>query len=187
MAELRPLVGEPAPDTSNIGLLDLFGTEVDLASFWAEGPAVLAFLRYFGCPFCQVHVRRLVEARERFARSGAQVVLIGQGSVGQANGFSGPRRLPYPVLVDPERRAYAAFGLVEGGAWTIVQPAVATRWVAAHATPGVRQGRPSGSSVRQLPGTFVVGPDGIVRLAHRARHAADDPAVDVVVAAVEAA
>ena len=56
-----PGVGDRAPDAT---LLDLDGGEVALSSLWKDRPAVLVFLRYFGCPFCQAQVASLRDDRE---------------------------------------------------------------------------------------------------------------------------
>jgi len=48
-----PEVGDPAPDAL---LTDLERHEVRLSSLWRDRPAVVVFLRYFGCPFCQTQV-----------------------------------------------------------------------------------------------------------------------------------
>ena len=39
-------VGDIAP---NIQLLDLSGNPVELGDYWRDGPAVLVFLRHYGC------------------------------------------------------------------------------------------------------------------------------------------
>ena len=71
---------------------------------------VVSFLRYFGCPFCQAWIARLVRHTHEFDDLGVRVVLVGQGSVGQAMGFTGPRRIPFTIALDPDRTAYREFG-----------------------------------------------------------------------------
>ena len=48
-----PEVGDIAPDAL---LMDPDGLDVHLSSMWRSQPAVVVFLRYFGCPFCQAQV-----------------------------------------------------------------------------------------------------------------------------------
>jgi len=91
-----PQVHDPAPDVS---LLDLSAREATLSEFWRRGLAVVVFLRYFGCPFCQAQVAHLRDERERFEELGAglqsrrddhriegQVAAAGQHDSGQAAG-----------------------------------------------------------------------------------------------------
>ena len=46
---------------------------------------------------------------------------------------------------------------------------------------------PQGGDITQLPGTFVVGRDGHLTLAHYSRSAADNPSMEVVLDAVRQA
>ena len=153
---------------------------MSLRTVWSDRPAVISFLRYFGCPFCQAWVGRLVGNAEAFTEADTNVVLVGQGTVGAALGFTGPRRVPFEVLLDRDLAAYRAFGLDEGGVLELLTPAAATAYVGVHVRREGRQGGLGGGSVRQMPGTFIVDRSGIVRYAHRNRHQADDPDIGVV-------
>ena len=84
-----PQVGDPAPDAI---LLAGEGGRVQLSSFWKERPAVLVFLRYFGCPFCQMHVVKLREDQQLFRDAGA--------AYGETYGVSGAS----PPSSDPSPR-----------------------------------------------------------------------------------
>jgi peroxiredoxin len=108
-----------------------------------------------------------------FTEAGGRVVAVGQGSPAEAAGFARALELPYPVLADPARRGYAAYGLVEGGAGAFLNAATGMG-VARALLRGSRGGRVVGNA-RQLPGAFVIDRAGIVRFATAARHAADTP------------
>lgn len=83
----------------------------------------------------------------------------------------------FPLLADPSGSAYAAFGLGRGGLAQLFGPAVIARAIGA-ALRGHLPGAPSGDVLR-MPGAFVVGPDGRIRLAHYARHVGDHAPVDL--------
>jgi peroxiredoxin len=153
---------------------------------WSERPVLISFLRYFGCPFCQAWVGRLVRKANTLERAGVGVVLVGQGTVGEAMGFTGPRRVPFDMLVDEDRSSYRAFGLVEGTSTELLKPSVAAAWVGVHVRGEGRQGGSHGGAVTQLPGTFIVDADGVVRFAHRNAHQADDPDLHEVLAVAAA-
>ena len=167
-------LGDPAPNPPLIGP---DGKTLSLADIWAAQPTVVSFLRYFGCPFCQAWVSRLVRHTSDFDDLGVKVVLIGQGSVAQAMGFTGPRRIPFTIAIDLDRSAYQAFGLVDGEATELLRPRVAAAWVGVHLRGEGRQGGSHGGSLVQLPGTFLVDMGGVFRFVHRNRHQADDPDV----------
>ena len=169
---VRPRVGDPAPDVDLLlpgeGLLTL-------SAFWEAGPAVIVFLRYFGCPFCQSQVVGLREERRHFVEAGAAVVLVGQGDATAEAAFREARGVPFPILLDTEREAYRAYGLSRGSAMQIFGPEVALPFLRANVHQETRQRGLKGGSFRQMPGTFVVDGAGIVRLAHRNRTVADHP------------
>lgn len=172
-------MGDEAPRPSLVGL---DGKRTSLADRWSERPVLLSFLRYFGCPFCQAWVGRLVRLQGAFEEAGVGVVLIGQGTPGQALAFTGPRRVPFEMLVDPDRAAYRAFGLGDGGPYQILAPAALVGWVGVQVRGEGRQGLRHGGSVAQMPGTFLVDTGGVIRYVHRNRHQADDPDSQAVLA-----
>ena len=167
-----PLLGIAAPDAL---LFDADGSELALSSFWREGPLILTFLRYFGCPFCQAQVGELRRDQPQFDKEGARVALIGQGSVEQARAFSGRHLVPFPLLLDPHGLAFHAFGLVAGSLRQLFAPSVGVSFLARQLNPETRQRGLQGGSFRQMPGTFVIDGAGIVRFTHRSRTIAEGP------------
>jgi peroxiredoxin len=177
-----PGVGDLAPDAL---LIDLERREVLLSGLWSERPAVVVFLRYFGCPFCQAQVVSLRNERERILRSGANIGLVGHGDAQAAAAFASSKRLPFPLLLDRDRGTYRAYGLVQGKAMQVLSPRVALPWIKAELSPETRQRGLMGGSFLQMPGTFVIDTGGVVRarggtvrMAHRNRHFADTPSID---------
>ena len=102
---------------------------------------------------------------------GAAIVAVGQGSPADTARFAADLELPYPVLADPNRAAYRAFGLVTGGLGALAGPAAGRGYLRA-VLGGAGGGRMVGNA-RQLPGTFVVDRTGTLRYAHPATHADD--------------
>jgi len=180
---VRPRVGDAAPDV----VLFLPGSgDVSLSRYWERHPTVLVFLRYFGCPFCQMQVVALREDQERFSEVGAGIVLVGQGDVSREAAFREARQVPFPILLDGARLAYRAYGLGRATTMQIFGPRVALPFVRANLHVETMQRGLKGGSFRQLPGTFVVDTNGLVRLAHRNRTVADNPSNAVVLEALRA-
>ena len=90
---------------------------------------------------------------------------------------------PFPIFSDPGRGAYVAYGLARGTlAQVIFNPAVIAAGMAAY-----QEGHKIESIVGdpfQLPGTFVVGRDGIVVYAHAGKLSSDFPPNETVLAAI---
>ena len=169
---VRPRVGDLAPD---VELLLPGEGVVPLSAYWEDGPVVLVFLRYFGCPFCQAQVVGLREERDLFEDTSAEVVLVGQGDATAEAAFREARGVPFPILLDAERHAYRAYGLSRGTSMQLFGPKVALPFLRANLHHETRQHGLKGGSFRQMPGTFVVDADGMVRFAHRNRTVADNP------------
>jgi peroxiredoxin len=186
---ISPEVGDRAPDAI---LADLDGKDVRLSSLWRHRPAIVVFLRYFGCPFCQTQVVELRREHDRIDEAGAEVGLVGHGDPRAAAAFATTKRLPFPLLLDRDRGTYRAYGLVLGRATQVLNPRVALPWIKAELSAETRQRGLKGGSFLQMPGTFVVDTGGIVRMrggtirmAHRNRNFADAPSIDRVLAALQ--
>jgi peroxiredoxin Q/BCP len=174
---LFPSVGDPAP---RVDLVGLDGERVPIARTWADRDAVLVFLRYFGCPFCQAQVVSLHADRDRLAEAGAGVVLIGQGDPDEARDFLDRKQVGFDCLIDPDRTSYRAYGLRRARPGQVFGPRVGAAFLRTNLNRDTRQGGLHGGSFWQMPGTFVVDRNGTVRLAHRNRHVADSPSNRVI-------
>lgn len=121
---------------------------------------------------------------QRFAERGAQVVCVGQGTPQERAEFveqQGP--FPFDMLCDPTRAAYVAYGLARGTLYQVIfSPAVLAKGLEAY-QEGHRIGPVVGDPF-QLPGTFVVGTDGIVRFSSPGGLSSDFPPNDAVLAAL---
>jgi peroxiredoxin len=102
-------------------------------------------------------------------------VAVTQGSPQQAQSLCDRFQAPFPCLADPERASYKAFELKRGSLWEVIGPAAIVRGMEA-ARKGHHIEQAIGD-VMQLPGTFIIDGDGIVRYARYARNAADHPRV----------
>jgi peroxiredoxin len=124
-------------------------------------------------------------AHEEIRSLGGDVVAVFQYRAEPTAHFCRRRGAPFDCLGDPDREAYRAVGLERGGPLEFLGPSAAVGWLkaAAHGNFG---GRPEGD-VAQRPGTFVVGQDGRVVLAHYNRNAADNPSNAEVLDAVREA
>ena len=100
--------------------------------------------------------------------------------------FCRKRKVPFDCLGDPEREGYHAVGLEKGSMREYIGPQLVTGFVRA-ARRGAFAGNPKGGDVSQRPGTFVVGTDGRVALAHYNKDSSDNPAIAAVLEAIRAA
>lgn len=185
---LPPQVGDPAPD---LQLPDSGGAMQRLSEFWQRQPILLIFLRHFGCSCLAERWERLAVEIPEYEKAGAKIVAIGQGEPERTTEVVRRRGYPFPVLSDPERKAYEAYGLLEGTPAQVL-----------HDFPWKPNDRETGeklvSSRRsteqalvdnpwQLPGEFVIGGSGRIVHAHRYQYCEDFPPKTVLLGAIVAA
>ena len=117
--------------------------------------------------------------RTKFRKLGASVVLIGLGTHERAKWFCEDRKLPFACVADPDVSAHRAYGLRRGSLRQVMGPQVYLRWTKARLLGDMPFPRAKlGEDVMQMPGTFVIDTEGIVRYAHRNRDVTDNPPND---------
>ena len=187
--ERMPLqTGDAAPDFE---LRDSTGRAVRLRDVWLDGPVLMMFWRHYGCSCGADRAQRLQAEYAAYKALGAQVLIIGQGGPAQAADYAARHKLRCPVLCDPTRSVYEAYGLLEGKPSQIVFDAP-DEFLRVDAEAGARlqqsrHGTPRAAvnSPWQLPGEFVIDCVGNVRLAHRYQHCEDWPNPLVLIAALK--
>jgi peroxiredoxin len=148
-------VGETAPDFE---LPDLHGRRVALADLLSTGPAVLVFYRGAWCPYCNLQLRAFQRALPRIRAAGASLVAISPQSLDRIESTAAQEELGFPLLSDLGNRTARLYGL----AWRIPDDIVRL-----YARRGIDFTRLNGTAEAELPlaASYVVGSDGLVRLA----------------------
>jgi peroxiredoxin len=183
---LPPQPGDPAPDAE---LPDHEDRLVRLSSLWVERPLLVLFWRHFGCSCGMDRAARLRSELADYRAAGGDVVIIGQGEPARAARYRERQRIEVPILTDPDRATYQAYGLLQGTPAQILfdapdeflrcEPQAGLDLAASrHGTDRALVDDPW-----QLPGEVVVGTDGVIRSVHRYGWCEDypDPRVHIAV------
>lgn len=185
---LPPQLGDPAPD---ISLPDASGQNRRLSEFWKARPALILFLRQFGCSCLAARWEKLKEELPAFETVGAQVVAVCQGEPERTAAVAARRGYPFPLLCDPDRQAYRLYGLLEG---TPAQILHEFAWKPHDRETGEKLLTSRRASERalvdnpwQLPGEFVVATSGRLIHIHRYQYCEDFPPKTVLLGAIAAA
>ena len=187
---LPPQPGDPAPDAT---LPDHEGRPTTLSSLWRERPLLVLFWRHFGCSCGMDRAARLRAELSDYRAAGADVVIVGQGEPERAARYRERQELDVPILSDPERSLYQAFGLLQGTPAQVLFDAsdalLRCDLDAGMALSASRHGtdRALVDDPWQLPGEFVVGTDGVIRHAHRYGWCEDYPDPRVAAAVIREA
>ena len=113
---------------------------------------------------------------------GAEVLVVSFEPAERLPGYRARHGWPFPVVSDPERTAYQAFGLSSAGWARLLGPRVVLRY-AALMLRGFRPGL-SGADVHQLGGDFVLDERRRLLYAHRSVDPADRPPVSALLNAL---
>ena len=84
--------------------------------------------------------------------------------------------LKWPLLLNPDKKLYAAYGFDRGSWWALYNPLSIFRYLKL-IFQGVRPGIP-GSDWHQLGGDVIIDPGGIVRLHHISTNPHDRPSIE---------
>jgi peroxiredoxin len=169
---------DPAPDLELIGL---DAKPVRLSSLWKDCPLVLAFTRHFGCPQCKEMTDTLVGVEPDLKAKGLNLAIVTQGTVEQAKAFCAERAPGVFCLVDPAREAYTAYGLGRGTRYqTLLSLNI---WRSNRRLKKIKgwsaELPPAGQDAFVMSGTFIIGPDGLIRMPYYYDDIADHPPVDL--------
>ena len=118
---------------------------------------------------------QLQQASDEFERRGVQVLVVTFEKPVHARQYSADFSLRWPLLIDQDRRLYAAYGM-EAGQWRKLLGPKACLTYARLLVRGRRLRRVHGD-VRQLGGNVVIDAEGVVRFHHVAHSPADRPDV----------
>jgi peroxiredoxin len=124
---------------------------------------------------------------DEFRRLGAEVLVVAQARPEFLAMFLRDQPLPFPVVSDPDRASYRAFGLERISPLSMLRPGVILRllrllfrgW-------GIRK-PVKGEDILQRGGDFVVDREGRLRYAYRSAQLTDRPSVDALLQAIREA
>jgi peroxiredoxin len=185
----------PPTDASvleDVVLHDYEGKPVRLGDLWSERPAVLVFVRHFGCVFCRQMAVDIHRYRHKFDEADVQLAVIGHGTPAHAADFRRMQNVDLPLLVDADRHVYELAGAKVATLNELIGPRQILRGLKAtivsrlrQGSVAVHQGRIIGHAA-QLGGVLVIAPDGSVRYAYLSEESGDNPPAREVLAAARA-
>jgi hypothetical protein len=126
-------------------------------------------------------------ARDEFAARGCSVLVVSQAKPQTIALYQARMKWAVPVVGDPERAAYAAFGLERTGLFSFFKPRVLWGYLRGMAK-GYRVKMPfAGEDVLQLGGDFLLARDRTVFFAYPSADPTDRPGVAALLAAIPSA
>jgi len=106
------------------------------------------------------------------------VVLVTFTDPDNLDNYRNTNPVPFPILIDPDRSAYRAYGLGRGSVRRVWGWRAARRYLEIIRNGGLRDLRRPTEDTLQLGGDFVVAPDGILAWGFWGEGPDDRPSVD---------
>lgn len=177
---IRMKVGDQAP---NFEFESPWGPPRELYEAAQDRPAVLVFLRYLGCPICQMEMATLKREAGLLEEKGASVFVFVQSPTSTLAPLLNRDEWPFEIASDPDGRIYRLYAVPSGCILRYLRPAgllTAVKAVASGYMHRKFEGRET-----QLPAVFVLNRDKTVRFAHYGRHIGDLPRPSAVAAMLD--
>jgi len=138
-------------------------------------PAVLVFLRYFGCPVCRLAMADIKRDINLIEKAGASLFVILQSSSSNLSSDTKKEDWPFTIINDPKGDIFKQYYVEPGGIMKYLNPAGFIAAIKA-ILKGYMHGKFEGRET-QLPAVFVVAPEKIITYAYYGKHIGDIPSI----------
>jgi peroxiredoxin len=132
----------------------------------------LIFLRYIGCPLCQMKISELIRDYERFREQGITLMVVLQSTPENIKNTI-EQKVPFSIVCDPEQKLFSLYGVRAGSIFRYATPSVIKKAIRARKA-GFAHGTYEGNE-RQLPALFIVDPHGKVVYSYYGKNVGDMP------------
>ena len=172
-------IGSKAPDfkfqtpwDGEAGFYDVLGNK----------PAVLIFLRYYGCPVCRMEMAKIKQEIEVARQKGAHVFVALQSAPKNISSLSAREYWPFTIICDPQGKTFQLYGVDPGGIFQYLHPAGLLAAIKA-TTQGFRHGKFEGKET-QLPAAFALNADKVIKYVHYGETISDVPPLAAIAAGI---
>lgn len=135
--------------------------------------AVLVFLRYHGCPVCQMEMANLKRDIELFDPKKVRVFVFLQSAAGRLASLLKKEDWPFDIVCDPEAGIFQLYAVEPGGIIRYLHPAGLVAAIKAISRGYVH--RKFEGKETQVPAAFIVKPDKTIKYAYYGKNISDVP------------
>lgn len=161
-------------------LKDVYGRMVDLEDY-RDKKVLIAFFRHAGCPFCNIRVHNLQKVYPELKAQGLEMIFFFESQEKVLlNSIFHKEISPIPLIADPGKQCYGAYGLEESGykaAVSHIQTFVQTAFKATSLGLPVHL-MAGGESIKTMPAEFLVDEGLLIKEVHYSERLTDRMSVD---------
>lgn len=163
-------------------LTDIFKRIIDLNDY-RDKRLFIGFFRHAGCPFCNLRVHALTKVHEELKAQGMEMIFIFESKEHVLlRSIFHKEVSPIPLISDPEKKIYDAYGLESSGYKSAVSHLtsfVQTAFKAARVGVPIHA-MADGESIKTIPAEFLIDKGLVIKKVHYAHGLTDRIAMDVV-------
>lgn len=163
-------------------LNDIYGRTVDLNDYRGK-KVFIGFFRHAGCPFCNIRVHTLQKVREELKSKGLEMIYFFESKENVLKMSIFHQEIsPVPLISDPEKKIYTAYGLENSGYKSAVSHITSFVQTAYKAS---KLGVPihlmaDGESISTMPAEFLLDKGLIIKEIHYSERLNDRMDVDLI-------
>jgi peroxiredoxin len=148
-------------------------------------PAVLFFLRYYGCPVCRMEMAVIKQEIDLVRQKRGRVFVVLQSAPETIASLSTREDWPFTIICDPLGKVFKRYGAEVGGLIRYLHPTGLFAAIKAIGR-GFRHGKFEGRET-QLPAAFAMTAEKVVTYAHYGKNIGDIPSLMVMTAGLSKA
>ena len=167
-------VGETAPIIQGV---DVWGNSISVPA--TDKWFYLSFHRFAACPFCQLRTNELIRNYERFQELKVEIVTLWPSSKENLLQFAGNETTSFPLMSDSNKRIYEAYGVTESSFSGAIRLLPHPKLIF-NAIKNKRDGIAFDADSNLMPASFLISPDGIVKMAYYGKHFGDHPKIQTI-------
>jgi thioredoxin-dependent peroxiredoxin len=165
-------IGDKAPD---FRFKTPWDNEINFYDAAGNHSAVVIFLRYYGCPVCQMEMVKIKQEINLVRQKGVHVFVALQSAPETIVPLIKRDDFPFTIICDPEGKVFKCYGVEAGGIIKYLHPAGLIAAIKAIGR-GFRHGKFEGKET-QLPAAFAITAGKVVRYAHYGENIGDTPSL----------
>lgn len=159
---------------------DVFGNPISLQAY--KGKTVyLSFMRFAGCPVCNLHVHNLLKHADALKAKNIEVVLVYESSLANLRQYLEDRTYPFTFVADPESTLYNTYHVEKS--WSKLMGSMFKGMLGkVRAGEKLFRKKPAmDGNMNRMEAEFVIDKNGKLAIAHYATFLGDNIAIEKIV------
>ena len=168
-------------------LKDIYGQVVDLNAY-RDKKVFIGFFRHAGCPFCNIRVHALLKVHAALKAQGLEMIFFFESKEKVLLNSTFHQDIsPIPLISDPEKKWYAAYGLEDSlfkASLSHITSFVQAAYRAETANVPMHL-MAAGESIRTMPAEFLLAEGLVIQEVHYSERLQDRMNIDKIKAFAE--